>query len=131
MFDIASRPDLNCYWVNNIMSNLYDTTGVPGNDDSGAMSSWYIFSAMGFFPFAGQETYYINAPFCKKIIMQRPGGKNIIIETPNASGKNIYVKSFNINGKKYKNPYFNHNDIINGATLKFDVTGKPVSKLIY
>jgi predicted alpha-1,2-mannosidase len=131
LFDIAGRPDLNCYWVNNIMNNLFDETGVPGNDDSGAMSTWYIFSAMGFFPFAGQETYYINAPFCKKIIMQRPGGKDIIIETPNASEKNIYVKSFYINGKKYKDPCFNHRDIVNGATLKFDVTDHPVSQLNY
>ncbi len=131
MFNIAGRLDLNCYWVNNIMNNLYDETGVPGNDDSGAMSSWYIFSAMGFFPFAGQETYYINAPFCKKIVMQRSGGKDIIIETPNASGKNIYVKSFSINGKKYKESSFSHNDIINGATLKFDVTDQPVSQLNY
>ena len=131
MFDIAGRLDLNCYWINNIMNNLYDETGVPGNDDSGAMSSWYIFSAMGFFPFAGQKTYFINAPFCKKIIMQRPGCRNLIIETPNASGKNIYVKSFSINGKKYKEPFFSHSAIINGATLKFDVTDQPVSKLNY
>ena len=130
-FDMADRLDLNCYWVNYIMSNLFDETGLPGNDDSGAMSSWYIFSAMGFFPNAGQETYYINAPFCKKIIMQRPGGKNIIIETPNASGRNVYVKSFSINGKKYKNPCFKHSDISNGAKLKFDVTDQPVSQLSY
>ena len=113
------------------MNNLFDETGVPGNDDSGAMSSWYIFSAIGFFPFAGTETYYINAPFCKKIIMQRPDNKNIIIETPNASGKNIYVKSFSINGKKYKNPSFNHRDIVNGATIKFEVTDQPVLQLKY
>lgn len=128
-FNVADRLDLNCYWVNYIMNNLYDETGLPGNDDSGAMSSWYIFSAIGFFPNAGQETYFINAPFCKKIIIQRPYGKNIIIEAPNASEKNIYVKSFYINGKKYKNPWFNHRDIMNGATLKFDVTDEPCAQL--
>ncbi len=128
-FDAAGRLDLNCYWVKYIMETLYDETGLPGNDDSGAMSSWYIFSALGFFPNAGQDTYFINAPFCKEIIIQRPGGKNIIIEAPNASEKNIYVKSFYLNGKKYKNPWFGHRDIMNGATLKFDLTERPVSTL--
>jgi predicted alpha-1,2-mannosidase len=129
-FDVADRLDLNCYWVSYIMNNLYDEKGVPGNDDSGAMSSWYIFSAMGFFPNAGQDIYYINAPFCKKITIQCPGGKNIIINTPDASAKNIYVKSFSINGKKSDKPLFHHSDIVNGAVLKFDVSDIPYKKLI-
>ena len=128
-FDAVGRLDLNCYWVNYIMKNLYDETGVPGNDDSGAMSSWYIFSALGFFPNAGQDTYFINAPFCKEMIIQRPDGKNIIIKALNASEKNIYVKSLYLNGKKLKNPWFHHRDIVNGATLEFDLTEKPVSIL--
>ena len=111
------------------MKNLYDETGVPGNDDSGAMSSWYIFSALGFFPNAGQDTYFINAPFCKEMIIQRTDGKNIIIRALNASEKNIYVKSLYLNGKKLKNPWFHHRDIVNGATLEFDLTEKPVSIL--
>jgi predicted alpha-1,2-mannosidase len=129
-FDMADRLDLNCYWVNYIMNNLYDEKGVPGNDDSGAMSSWYIFSALGFFPNAGQDIYYINAPFCKKITMQCPDGKDIIINTPDASAKNIYVKSVSINGKKLNKPLFYHKDIINGAVIKFDVTEIPYKTLV-
>ena len=62
-FHHAGRPDLTYKWVHEIMNRNYDSTGVKGNDDTGAMSSWYIFSALGFFSNAGQNVYYLNAPF--------------------------------------------------------------------
>jgi len=129
LFDAAGRPDINSYWVDYIMNNLYSETSLPGNDDSGAMSSWYVFSAMGFFPNAGQETYFLNAPFCKKIIIQRSEGKDIIINAPNASPKNIYMKSIKINGKRLKKPWFYHHSIKDGAVLDYDLTNKPQSTI--
>jgi len=67
-FNHAGRPDLTSKWVHWIMNHNYDTTGVTGNDDTGAMSSCYIFSAFGFFPDAGQNVYYLNAPLYKSFI---------------------------------------------------------------
>lgn len=52
-FIYANRPDLTSYWVRQLLNKSFTETGYPGNDDSGAMSSWYAFSAMGFFPNAG------------------------------------------------------------------------------
>ena len=55
-FIYARRPDLASYWARKLMVTSYSLTGYPGNDDSGAMSSWYVFNTLGLFPNAGQDT---------------------------------------------------------------------------
>ncbi len=124
-FSNAGRTDLTCYWVDYVLKNYYDEYSVPGNDDSGAMSSWYIFSSLGFFPNAGQNTYYLNAPLYKKAIIQRAEG-DVIINNPNFGDKNIYLKSVSINGKKLKSSRFDFQEIKNGAVIDFETTNKKI-----
>lgn len=124
-FNVTKRTDLNCYWVNYVLNNIYTEYELPGNDDSGAMSAWYVFSALGFFPNAGQNIYYLNAPIFKKAIIQRKEG-DIIINAPNAGGENIYLKSVKINDKKISESIFNYDKIKNGANLVFELSNKPI-----
>jgi len=107
------------------MKNNYDITGYTGNDDTGGMSSWYIFSALGFFPNAGQDYYYLSAPLYKKTVMTLGNGKTLTITAPDASEKNIYVKSCKINGKVWKTSMFNHKLIANGGTIEFVLSDQP------
>jgi putative alpha-1,2-mannosidase len=107
------------------MNSRFDEKGYSGNDDSGAMSSWYMFSAMGFFPNAGQDLYYLNGPLFKNVVIKMGNGKSLTILAPNASQTNIYIKSVTINGKKWTKPWFNHKDIQNGGTIVFEMTDKP------
>ena len=125
-FHYANRPDLSSFWVRKLMSSRFTEKGVPGNDDSGAMSAWYIFSAMGFFPNAGQNIFYITGPLFKHTIMHLGNGKTLTITAPNASEANIYVRSVAINGKKTKGTIIHYNDIKNGGTITFDMSEKPV-----
>jgi predicted alpha-1,2-mannosidase len=117
----AGRPDLNSKWVNYIMTHNYDTRGVTNNDDTGAMSSWYIFSAIGFFPNAGQDIYYLNAPLYKKSVVTLGNGKTLTITAKNLSDKAIYIKSCKINGKVWTSSIFRHKDIANGGTIEFEL----------
>ncbi|MDA3867901.1 MAG: GH92 family glycosyl hydrolase [Salinivirgaceae bacterium] len=123
----ADRPDLNSKWVHHIMKNNYDLTGVTGNDDTGAMSSWYIFSALGFFPNAGQDVYYLNAPLYKKSIIRLGSGETLTLTARNFSEKNIYIKSCKINGKVWKSSIFHHKDIANGGTIEFELSETPTN----
>ena len=59
-FHYAGRSDLASFYVRKLMRERFDEKGYSGNDDSGAMSSWYMFSAMGFFPNAGQDIYFVD-----------------------------------------------------------------------
>jgi len=121
-FNHAGRPDLTSKWVHWILNHNYDLTGVPGNDDTGAMSSWYVFSAMGFFPNAGQDIYYLNAPLYKKSVITLGNGKTVTIIANNALEKNIYIKSCKVNGKIWNSSIFHHSDIINGATIEMELS---------
>jgi len=124
-FHYAGRPDLSSYWVRKLMKERFTEKGVPGNDDSGAMSAWYIFSAIGFFPNAGQNIYYLTGPLFSRIILHMGNGKTLIIAAPNASEKNIYVRSAFINGKKTAGTIISYDDIKNGGTIRFDMSETP------
>ena len=124
-FNVAGQADLTSKWVHKLMRNGYSLSGVPGNDDSGAMSSWYIFSGIGFFPNAGQDFYYLNAPLYKKTELRLENGKMLTIVANNLSDNNIYIKSCKLNGKPWSSSIIYHNQIANGGTLEFELTDVP------
>lgn len=128
-FIYADRSDLTSYYTRKLMNERFDEKGYNGNDDSGAMSSWFVFSAMGFFPNAGQDIYYLTGPLFKSVSITLGNGKKIAISAPKASSQNIYVKSVTLNGKKWNKTCFKHSDIQNGAVIIFDMTDKP-NKLV-
>lgn len=99
--------------------------GLPGNDDSGAMSAWYIFHNLGFFPNAGQDVYLITAPQFRHTRIDLGNGAVLEVEAENLVPGNIYVDSVTLNGKPWNKTWFSHADIINGATIRFTMSGKP------
>ncbi|MFC4213567.1 GH92 family glycosyl hydrolase [Pedobacter lithocola] len=123
-FNHAGRPDLTSKWVHWILNKNYDTTGYTGNDDTGAMTSWYILSAVGLFPNAGQDIYYLNAPLYKKSVITLSNGKKLSISANNLSAKNIYIKSCKVNGKPWNSSVIRHKDIANGATIEFELAAQ-------
>lgn len=118
-FHYANRPDLASYWVRKLMTTRYSLKGYPGNDDSGAMSSWYIFSSLGFFPNAGQDIYYLVGSLYPRSEITLANGKKISIEATNASATNLYIQSCRINGVEWTKSWFSHSDIKEGATIQF------------
>lgn len=113
--------------VRKILATSYDTTrsGIPGNDDSGAMSSWYIFQALGFYPNTGQDVYLISSPVFKEVTIHLENGHSLLITTQHAGPENIYIQSAMLNGKLLHQNWFRHTDIINGGTLSFVMGNKP------
>ena len=124
-FHYAGRPDLASYWVRKLMTTSYSLKGYPGNDDSGAMSSWYIFSSLGFFPNAGQDIYYLVGSLYPKAEIRMGNGKTIEIEALNASATNMYIQSCVINGVDWTKSWFSQDDIKDGATIQFVMGPNP------
>ncbi len=117
--------------VRMIMEKKYSNTpdGLSGNDDCGQMSAWYIFSALGFYPVApGSEQYSIGSPLVKSAKIKLENGKTISIEAKNQSAKNVYVQKILLNGKEWKENYFIHSNIMNGASIVFEMGTKPKKK---
>lgn len=114
-----------------ILKKMYQPTadGLGGNDDCGQMSAWYIFSALGFYPVTpGSDEYAIGSPSVKSAIMQLENGKIFVISANNQSDKNVYVQKILLNGKPLENFTLRHADIMNGGTLTYYMTNKPVKK---
>ena len=96
------------------------------DDDLGQMSAWYVFSAMGFYPFThGEGLYYIGTPMFRELRLKHSKGK-LTIKANNLSDENIYVQSLTLNGIPYSKNYLNHSEIFNDdAELIFQMGDKP------
>jgi putative alpha-1,2-mannosidase len=125
-FHYADRSDLASYYVRKLMKERFTTQGYSENEDSGAMGSWYIFSAMGFFPNAGQDIYYLTGSSFPAVTLTLGNGKKLNIKAKNASQTNVYIQSCKINGKEWSKPWFNHQQIENGGIIEFVMGDKPV-----
>lgn len=108
------------------LRTLFTKDGPPGNDDSGAMSSWYIFSSVGFFPNAGQNIYYLTSPRYDRTVIRLPEGKQIEILAHGLSPESRYIQAVRINGKPWYKTMFTHDEIKEGAVIAFDMGGTPV-----
>ena len=125
-FNYAGRPDRTAFWTSKVMRKLYGLTiGYPGNDDSGAMGSWYVFSAIGFLPNAGQGVFLINGPFCRKITVTLSNGRKLIIEGQGVSEKNIYIQSMTLNGKAWDRNWLTYTDLFQGGRMEFVMGPEP------
>jgi len=97
-----------------------------GNDDCGQMSAWYIFSALGFYPFAPGATYYcLTSPLVKKATLQLDNGKTLQISAPENSSKNIYIQRVFFNTKRLTSPFIEHEQLLMGGSLVFEMGPRP------
>ena len=102
-----------------------DLMGVPGDEDGGGMTSFVVFSYMGFYPVTpGMPFYNIGSPVFKNVKVQLENGKFFEIEARNASAENKYIQSATLNGKPWNKPWFSHEDLINGGKLVIEMGSK-------
>lgn len=98
------------------------TTGLPGNDDSGAMGSFLALSMSGVFPNPGQNVYLIGSPFFPSITFtNKLTGANATIVAHNLDAptyNNIYVQNASVNGTAYTKNWIGHEFFLYGGTLE-------------
>ncbi|MBY7142878.1 glycoside hydrolase family 92 protein [Virgibacillus sp. NKC19-3] len=102
--------------------------GYPGDEDNGEMSAWYIFNALGFYPFtmgSSDPEYAIGAPLFEKATIHLENGEEIVINAPDNSKENKYVQNLQVNGEDYTNTSILHDDLAGGATLDFEMGPEP------
>ena len=100
--------------------------GLAGNDDCGTLSSWFVFSALGFYPVPGKTDYIIGSPIFEKTKITF-GENELIISAENTSAIMKYIESATLNGEKIEMPYLNHFDLIKGATVELKMTDAPTA----
>ena len=88
--------------------------GIPGNNDSGGLSSLYIWNALGVFPVSGQDLMLIGSPRFEKAVLHLPGGKNFVILR---KGEGIYTEKALLDGEPLKDLRFSVRRMMQGGTL--------------
>lgn len=95
-----------------------DLMGMPGDEDGGGMTSFVVFSYMGFYPVTpGMPVYNIGSPKFEKAKIDLGNGKFFEVEALNVSEENKYIQSASLNGKSWNKPWFSHADLMSGGRL--------------
>ena len=122
----AGRQDRTCEVVRGGMKYMFTAGrgGIPGNNDTGALSSYYVFAALGLFPVAGQDLFLIGSPFVKKAEVTLWNGKTLTVEAPGTDDAHIYVKGVTFNGKPLPEYRLSAGELLAGGTLNFEMTDR-------
>jgi predicted alpha-1,2-mannosidase len=131
LYDFSGQPWKTQRRVRQLMDVWYGDgpLGIPGDDDGGATSSWYVFSAIGFYPVCpGVPAYEIGSPIFAKTVVRLGNGKLFTIVANRVSDRNKYIQSAQLNGKPLDRPWFPHTAIANGGSLTLEMGDKPNTK---
>lgn len=114
--------------VREILDTLYTDRpdGISGNDDCGQMSSWYVLSALGFYPLApGRDDYVIGTAVFPRATLNLPSGERFVIEAPGVSAQAKYVQRATLNGRPLREARLRHADVVAGGTLVLHMGAEP------
>ncbi|MET7283273.1 GH92 family glycosyl hydrolase [Kribbella sp. NPDC005582] len=132
--EMDNEPSINTPWIYNYIGKPYQTQetlrqamtqlwntstgGIPGNDDLGAMSSWYVWTALGLYPdVPSRSELQVAAPLFPRAVIHRDGGRTIRINAPGADAP--YVQSLKVNGRTSTKPWLPESFVKHGGTLDF------------
>ena len=128
LYNYAGEPWMTQRRVRELMKTWYTSglMGIPGDEDWGAMSSWYVFSAMGFYPVCpGSPTYNIGSPIFDEIKISLENGRTFTIRALHQSAHNKYIQSAALNGQPLNKPWFSHSDVTQGGALILEMGPQP------
>lgn len=104
LYHWAGMPEKSSERIRQILNDNYNDTplGLPGNDDSGAMSSWLVFNMLGLYPVAGQNLYIVGSPTIPSYTLHLPNGNDLTVRAEGDAWQQLFVK---------------HEDLMKGGTL--------------
>ena len=129
MYDFTDKPWKAQKYSRYVTSKLYCGgdfgQGLPGDEDNGEMSTWFLFSALGFYPLSiSSGEYAVGSPLFDEATLNF-GGKKLVIKSVNNSSENIYVKSLTVNGRKADRLFITHDEIKDGGEIVFEMSDHP------
>lgn len=128
----AGAPEKTQKTVRSLLASQFSTApdGLPGNDDAGAMSAWYVWGAIGLYPISpGDDVLLIGSPiFEEATLYLEPNyydGKSFTVEAQGVSADNLYVQSAALDGTPLAHPFIRHADVVKGGRLVLQMGSTP------
>ena len=141
LYHWIGRPDLSTQRAHAIVETSYSDApdGLPGNDDSGAMSSWLAFHIMGFYPNAGQDYYLLTAPMVPEYTFYLCNGKSLHVKKAcrqgGGAGQKVKgeerVRRILLNGRVVDGARISHAELMEGGTMVFETERVKQHKTAY
>ncbi|MFD5862511.1 GH92 family glycosyl hydrolase [Streptomyces chartreusis] len=128
LYAYAGAPYKTQETVRAAMRALWSTEpgGIPGNDDLGAMSSWYVFSALGMYPQVPSRAELVLAsPLFPRIEIDRPGGGDISVRAQGAAADAPYVHSLAVDGRTSARSWLPASFVRDGGRLDYTLSATP------
>ncbi|MFJ2816060.1 GH92 family glycosyl hydrolase [Streptomyces sp. NPDC087294] len=125
LYDYAGAPYKTQETVRAAMRRLWSTEpgGIPGNDDLGAMSSWYVFSALGMYPQVPSRAELVLAsPLFPRVDIARPRGNHLTIRASGAAADAPYIRSLKVNGRPSDRPWLPASFVRDGGQLDYTLS---------
>ncbi|WP_129770941.1 GH92 family glycosyl hydrolase [Streptomyces sp. L-9-10] len=142
-YDPTNEPGIHAPWLYNalgqpwktqetvreIVDTVYGTgpAGLPGNDDLGTMSAWYVFAALGIYPQApGRADLLLTGPLFPRAVIAGAGERRALtITAPAASDANVYVDEVRVNGERRNASWVGGSLVRSGGSLSFALKDQP------
>lgn len=128
LYACAGKTSRTQYWVRRVMNELYsaEPDGFAGDEDNGEMSAWYIFNALGFYPFCpGHPSFVLGSPLFKKATVFLNDDRTLVIDAAENNEANVYAKNVRLNGEPVHRAFVTHEEIAVGGTLAFEMIDQP------
>ncbi len=130
LYNYAGQPWRTQKRIHNLLKQWFrnDPMGIPGDEDGGGLTSFVVFSQIGFYPVTpGLPMYVIGSPLFESAKLDIGNGKTFEVVCLNYSQENKYIQSAKLNGKEWNKSWFSHADLMKGGKLEL-VMGKYPNK---
>jgi predicted alpha-1,2-mannosidase len=128
LYDYAGQPYKTQETVRQTVNTLWSTRpgGIPGNDDLGAMSSWYVFAALGMYPqVPSRADLVLASPLFPRAVIHRDGHRDIVVSAPRAAANAPYVHGLRVDGRATTRPWLPALFVATGGVLEYTVATTP------
>jgi predicted alpha-1,2-mannosidase len=138
-YDPTNEPGIHAPWLYNalaqpwktqatvrqIVDTVYTTgpAGLPGNDDLGTMSAWYVFATVGMYPqVPGRAEMLLTSPSFPRVVIARSNGVQLVVR---AGAAGTYVQRVTVDGLAYQRSWLAESFVNLGGTVEFTLGSTP------
>jgi putative alpha-1,2-mannosidase len=128
LYTYAGAPWKTQERVRGIVDTMYDDTpeGLSGNEDCGQMSSWYVLSALGFYPVdPASGNYVLTSPLFDRARLELGGGRRFTVGVERSSPADVYVQSATLGGRPLARAWITHDQVMTAGELRVVLGPRP------